>query len=127
MLHGWAHARHVRTRSAEHASSTSGGPFRQNEDDWFGLPQRRVGHEGLEVPLHVLTSLGPAHLISPPAPRGIDVASQIVGLCFDQSLTVGGPILASNPGSILASVETPNCRKWKPCESRASSRADRGR
>jgi hypothetical protein len=45
--------------------------------DWFGLPQRRVGHEDLEVLLQVLTSLGRAHLIATP-PSGIDVAYRIV-------------------------------------------------
>lgn len=50
-----------RGRSAERASSIVDNGFRQNDGDWFGLPQRRVGHEGLEVALQVLTSPGRAH------------------------------------------------------------------
>jgi hypothetical protein len=37
--------------------------------DWFGLPQRRVGHEGLEVALQVLTLHSAAHTLSQPPCR----------------------------------------------------------
>jgi hypothetical protein len=48
-----------RGRSAERVSSISGSDLRQNDGDWFGLPQRRVGHEGLERSLQVLTLTRP--------------------------------------------------------------------
>ena len=50
--------------------------------DWFGLPQRRVGHEGLEPSLQVLTLLGRAHLISTrPVQDQIDVCLPNRRLC----------------------------------------------
>lgn len=53
-----------RGRSTERASSIRGPDLRQNEGDWFGLPQRRVGHEGLEVARQVLTPRSAAHTLS---------------------------------------------------------------
>jgi hypothetical protein len=41
------------------------------QSDWFGLPQRRVGHEGLEVALQVLTLAQPPTPYLRPLRRGI--------------------------------------------------------
>ena len=80
--------------------------------DWFGLPQRRVGHEGLEVAAPGPHLARPRHTLSQPPATGIVSASpyRIVVCPSDQSLKVGGPILASNPGSILASAEAGRSR-----------------
>lgn len=75
--------------------------------DWFGLPQRRVGHEGLEVALQALTRHSAAHTLSQPCRAGLDGVPTDSSSVSDQSLKLGGPILASNPGSILASAEAP--------------------
>jgi hypothetical protein len=67
--------------------------------DWVGLPQRRVGHEGLEVTLQVLTPRSAAHTLS-------HILSPSHSARPAQSTECqSGPILASNPGSILASAE----------------------
>jgi hypothetical protein len=58
-----------RGRSAERAPSTIYGDIMQNERDWFGLPQRRVGHEGLEVTLQVLTRRSADSHLTATAPR----------------------------------------------------------
>jgi hypothetical protein len=58
-----------RGRSAERAPSTIHGDIMQNERDWFGLPQRRVGHEGLEVTLQVLTRRSADSHLTATAPR----------------------------------------------------------
>lgn len=51
----------VRPRSAPAISG-------RMSSDWFGLPQRRVGHEGLERSLQVLTLRSAAHTLSQPRP-----------------------------------------------------------
>ena len=83
MAKDWAHARHVRTRSADstrpqrrarvldHRQLSSG---RMN-GDWFGLPQRRVGHEGLEV-----AAPGP-HLAQPRTPY-LNPAQSRIGVAY---------------------------------------------
>jgi hypothetical protein len=73
------------------------------KDDWFGLPQRRVGHEGLEVALQVLTRRSAAR-----TPYRNPFAADSRSLPdnrINQWLNLGGSILASIPGSILASAE----------------------
>jgi hypothetical protein len=71
--------------------------------DWFGLPQRRVGHEGLEVALQVLSLARPrTRYLNPPS--AVSTSTNRI-ITIVQSLKVGGPILASNAGSILASAE----------------------
>jgi hypothetical protein len=65
-----AHARHVRTRSADSTRPQRRARVLDHRlisgrmrGDWFGLPQRRVGHEGLEIALQVLTPRSTAHTL----------------------------------------------------------------
>ncbi len=94
-----------RGRSAERASSTIDRFFRQNE--------RRLGRPAAASS----RSRGPggccsrssprsaAHTLSQPPAQSLSASPTESSSVRDQSLKVGGPILASNPGSILASAE----------------------
>jgi len=59
---------------------------------------------GLELTLQVLTPRSAAHTLPQTPSSGHWVVARIV-VSIDQSRKVRGPILVSNPGSILASAE----------------------